>query len=271
MALVIVVGEARADCPRTAVPDGDPALVTPLAERLAASGIATTSTAGCPTVSVHVEQRGEQIHLRVSDAFDRLGERDVRDVETAAAVIESWTLQQIDEGPLPAPPIATPAAITGIGAGLRSAIASNSTTWLGAAVTGCVRVGWACAGGTAELSRDIGSTGVGNAAGLHAAALATLDVPRRLGGFVLRPGVGLGYGWLQVLTTHMDAHGTKFDGAASSHELRAAARVALSRSVARRLAIYGELAGEAALAHTAIATPASAALALSLGARVEVP
>jgi hypothetical protein len=49
--LALLVGATagvRADCPPAAVPIGDPALVSSVAERLSASGIATTPRAGCP-------------------------------------------------------------------------------------------------------------------------------------------------------------------------------------------------------------------------------
>src|SRR5690242_4817087 len=95
-------GTARAECKPTAVPAGDPALVQSLAARLAASGIATTRTAGCPAMQVHIEQRGPQYRIQLIDAYQRKGEREVRDIATAAAVIESWSLQEIEEGALPA-------------------------------------------------------------------------------------------------------------------------------------------------------------------------
>src|SRR5688500_12136750 len=102
---------AAADCAPAAVPIGDPVLVQSVREKLAANGVATVATAGCPAVRVHLEMRGEQLHLRVADGYQRRGEREVQDVATAAAVIESWTLQEIDHGTLPETPAAVVAAI----------------------------------------------------------------------------------------------------------------------------------------------------------------
>src|SRR5664279_2630442 len=101
--LVVVVSttNAHADCKLAAVTQGDPELVQTLIVRLAASGIATTSTTGCPVVQVRLEKRGQQLHLRMTDAFNRTGERDVQDVATAAAIIESWTYQEVEAGTLP--------------------------------------------------------------------------------------------------------------------------------------------------------------------------
>src|SRR5258706_2872041 len=83
-------GTAHADCKPTAIAQGDPALVAPLVAKLAASGIATAAAAGCPVVQGKLEQRGQQVHVRLADAFQRTGERDVPDVATAAAIVESW-------------------------------------------------------------------------------------------------------------------------------------------------------------------------------------
>jgi uracil-DNA glycosylase family 4 len=88
---------ARAECKPAAIPQGDPQLVSSLSERLHASGIDTQPSADCPAVRVLVAMRGQQVHLRVTDAYERLGEREVQDVATAAAIIESWTLQEIRE------------------------------------------------------------------------------------------------------------------------------------------------------------------------------
>ncbi|MBA3502354.1 MAG: hypothetical protein H0T65_18460, partial [Deltaproteobacteria bacterium] len=95
---------AAAECSPAAVPIGDPALVQRVSEKLAANGVATVATAGCPAVRVHLEKRGEQLHLRVADGYQRRGEREVQDIATAAAVIESWTLQEIEDGTLPETP-----------------------------------------------------------------------------------------------------------------------------------------------------------------------
>src|SRR5262245_39241509 len=117
-ALTLLVGAstARAQCKPAAIPNGDPALVQTLIERLTASGIETSPDTTCPAVHVEVAQRGEHVHLRVTDAYDRLGEREVQDVATAAAIIESWTLQEVDPGTLPPPPSSAPpvTAATGL-------------------------------------------------------------------------------------------------------------------------------------------------------------
>src|ERR1041385_3377913 len=92
-ALAALVGSTRAwaQCKPAVVAQGDPALVSGLTTRLAASGISTSSTDGCPAVTVDIEQRGTQLHVRLADAAQRTGERDVQDIATAAAIVESWT------------------------------------------------------------------------------------------------------------------------------------------------------------------------------------
>ena len=96
--LVLSAATARADCTPAAVPAGDPALVRSLVERLTGHGIGTTQTDGCPVMAVKIEQRGAQIHVALADPFQRTGERDVDDVATAAAIVESWLQQEIDDG-----------------------------------------------------------------------------------------------------------------------------------------------------------------------------
>src|SRR5687768_10248271 len=130
---------AAADCPPAAVPMGDPALVESVSERLVANGVLTTAPENCPAVRVHLERRGDQLHLRVADGYQRRGERVVQDPATAAAVIESWTLQEIEAGSMPAESIAAPAPVIvaaptsfGIGAAVRSAVTEQSSTWMGA-------------------------------------------------------------------------------------------------------------------------------------------
>jgi len=272
---------ARADCRPAAVPVGDPVLVQSLVDRLAASGIATAPAAGCPAVRVNVEQRGEQVHLRVVDAYQRLGERDVQDVATAAAIIESWTLQEIEPGALPPlPPPETPVAPAPssprftLAAAPRSALGSDGSTWLGAGVDGCARVGWACLGAATTIAAD--TTAVNDAdSGSHRSlafdALATADAPRRLGRFTLRPGVVAGYGWSRIEQQHIDVHMLPQSVAHTTHALRVGARAVLALPVARSVAVFGELFADAAALRTAVADGPRGRAGLALGLRIEAP
>jgi hypothetical protein len=286
MLLVGAASTARADCKPTAVPDGDPALVRSLIARLTANGIATTPAAGCPTVAVHLQPRGLGLHMTLADAYQRKGERDVQDVATAAVIVESWTHQEIDEGSLPpeAEPAVTAAVVvaepshlvrSGIGASVTSAVGSNGgTVWVGGVISACLRVGPFCAGASvgAELdTRATGDTRTIDQDSYLLSPMATIDLPRKLGSFVVIPGVGAGYGDLHVTTHHHDAMNNPLDAVTSDHQLRTGAHVALSRPLGNHLSVFGDLWADAAILRSDTQFGPSSSLRLSVGIRLEAP
>jgi len=274
---------AWADCKPTAIAAGDPALVQNLTSQLAASGIETTPATGCPAVRVTLEQRGPQLHLRLADAFERTSERDVRDVATAVAIIESWTTQEIEAGTLPETPApivpAVPVVIErsrfrGASLGATSSLGTDGTTWVGAALAACAPVGPLCAGGSLRAQLDTGATGASSSFSLDSyllAAYATIDLPRRFGSFIASPGIGVGYGFQHVTAHHHDPMGNPLDIPNSDHQLRAAAHVALLRPIAAHWSAVADLWGDAALARSDSQFGPTASLQLSLGVRLEGP
>jgi len=286
MLLAGAASTSRAECKPTAVPDGDPALVRSLIARLTANGIATTPAAGCPTVAVHLQPRGLGLHLTLADAYQRKGERDVQDVATAAVIVESWTHQEIDEGSLPLeaePAVAATSVVaeaphlvrSGIAASLMSAVGSNGgTTWVGGALSACLRVGPFCAGASlrAELdTRATGDTRTINQDEYLLSPMATIDLPRKLGSFLVIPGLGVGYDDLHVTTHHHDAMNNPLDAVTSDHELRTGAHVALSRALSDHLSVVGDLWADAAILRSDSQFGPSSSLRLSIGIRVEAP
>jgi len=272
-ALMLLVGastRARGECRPAAIPHGDPQLVRTLIERLAASGIETAPDASCPAVRVQVAQRGAQVHLRVTDAYERLGERDVQDVATAAAIIETWTLQEIEPGTLPEAPIAPPspkyAPRTGLAVAAQTSLSEQATTWAGGSVSGCMMARWSCLGATVHASADVVTTPHDL---FELDALATADLPWALGRFVVSPGIALGYGWQRVESHPLDGHGLPTTVVEANHSLRAGLHLRAWRSLSEHFAIYAELAVEGALARTGVDAGPTTAFGLSLGARVE--
>ena len=267
---LLASARARAECRPAAIPHGDPQLVQTLIEKLSASGIETAPDAACPAVRVQVAQRGPQVHLRVTDAFERLGERDVQDVATAAAIIETWTLQEIEPGTLPEAPPVMPAPTysprTGLAAAAQASMSEQATTWVGGSVAGCAMVRWSCLGGTVRAATDVVTTAHGL---FELDTLATVDVPRMLGRFVVSPGIALGYGWQRISSEHLDGHGLPVTVVDSEHALRAGVHLRAWRTLAAHFALYAELAAEGSLAHTGMAAAPDAAFGVSLGARVE--
>jgi hypothetical protein len=277
--------EARAECRATAVPSGEPVLVERLSERLAASGIATTSVEGCPTTRVRIEQRGEQVRVEITDSFGRTGTREVHDVATAATIVESWTAQEVNEGTLPAlvetaKPTASIVATTsiaatswrhGVTAALESSAGSDGSIWLGGAVSGCVRVGPLCVGALARATRDtkaVTDASVLDHDAQELSVLATLGLPRTLGAFKLTPGVGLGYGWLELTEHHHDAHGLPIDMGFTSHAMRADLHVSLAHPLGKHFSAYADVRGDAALLRTDVPYGPRSFLRASFGIRL---
>jgi hypothetical protein len=276
--LIGATGSVRADCVPTAVPVGDASVVSAVTARLTASGIATTPRAGCPSVRVNVERRGESVHLRVVDAFERLGEREVRDIATAAAIIESWTLQEIDPGAPPETAVRVAPVVTAtgswFGAAGRSAIGDDGSTWLGGALGGCRRIGPTCAGGSLGISAEttlVEDISTGSHRSLAIDAAVTLALPRRLGSFTASPGISIGYGWNRIQQQHFDMHTMPLSISYANHALRTGAQLTVARRVGKGIAIFGELFGDIAAVRTEIPDGPRARAGLSLGARFEAP
>jgi hypothetical protein len=278
-ALVGTTGAASADCKPAAVAQGDPLLVKGLVARLTANGIETSTTAGCPAVRVDISQRGSQVHVRLADASQRTGERDVQDVATAAALVESWTYQEIDAGTVPDVPVApaifeTPhTSRTGIAASVISGLGTNGgTTWIGGSISACVRAGSLCAGATVRSQLDTTSTGETSTIAQDTysiAALATVDLPRQLGSWVVSPGIGVGYGYAHSTTHHHDAMNNPLDVLARDHQLRAGAHAALLKPWGDHLAAFLDLWADLAVARSDSTFGPMGSVSLSLGLRLE--
>lgn len=282
--LIVVVAEttnSRADCKLAAVTQGDPELVQTLVARLAASGIATTSTSGCPVVQVRLEKRGQQLHLRVKDAFNRIGERDVQDVATAAAIIESWTYQEVEAGTLSTEAttksvfvIDAPHLVrNGIAASVMSAVGTDQTAWLGGVISACVQIGSTCVGAALRAETDTRETGTNSVSqnSYELSAIATIDLPRKLGNYVVSPGLGVGYGWMHVTTHHHDAMNNSLDVPTSDHQLRTGAHVALLDPLSDHVSVFGDLCGDIALTRSDSQFGPGGSLRLLFGIRLEAP
>ena len=97
---------------------------------------------------------------------------------------------------------------------------------------------------------------------------------RRVGSFVLSPGVGVGYGYQSFAQQHTDIQMRPLSVQLSLHALRASAHVSLSRSFGV-FAVFAELFADASALRTAISAeptdPPRARAGLSLGLRFEAP
>jgi hypothetical protein len=243
---VIVLASQRAsadECRATAVLEGDGALVDSIDAALTRRGIATTVTADCPAATARIERRGTAVAVLVTDPNGRRSERTLADLDAAASLIESWARQDMNAAaligwvePAPvesrldakmivpaAPRVRDPVSLAAAG---ETSFGFDGTSWLGARVSACVRVGPLCAGASARLLSDDPRRSYDVVAGA--------DFPVALGSRVVAvAGAGIGAGWFQsvrsqgeVMTTVTNV-GTRVDGHA-----------ALAVSLTRHVALY---------------------------------
>ncbi len=244
-------GTTRADCPPTVQLDGDSALVAMIEGELAVRGIAVaTPEDACPAQLIRIERRGDDLVIAIVDTS-----RTVREVQTAAAVIESFVRAdlgspllairtiavttapaaraQLDE---PAPP-ARRELLTGwhAFAGVEGSFANDGSRWMGMSLGACVMVGPLCA---AVRTRG---TAVENERGIWvgtrrkgADGVAGFDVPIRLGRYLLTPGVAFGFGHMSTQAGAPESR---------SNNLRAQTHVALSIPLTPKLAIDATVTG----------------------------
>lgn len=243
-------GVARAQddpCPAAAIITGDRDLARRATSDLARRGVITEAPAGCRRVRATIERRGERIHVGVEDGYGRRSEREVRDLETATALVESWTRQEVVVAmlpPEPAAPAAPPAVVLtaappaaagaagGLALALESSRATDASTWLGASVSGCALLGPVCAGGVLRAATDTGWSGEIAHSRRGADLLATAELPFGGRGFTLAPGAAIGIGWLQ-----MDELGPHHDQSSDTGGVRAGAFIGLSRALAGNFSI----------------------------------
>ena len=280
MTCLIGSGNAQAECRPTAILSGEPTLVFELAERLAASGIATTPADNCPLARVRVEQRGQQIRVEITDRFGRTGTREVRDAGTVATIVESWTSQEIEAGSLPSlaetsTPVAVVAApapwVYGLTAAIDSSAGSDGSIWMGGTVSSCARIGAVCVGGLVRAARDtraIDASTIDHDS-VALAALVTIGLPRKVGGFLITPGIGAGYGWQRLSEHHFDmVHMMSFDVDRSSHGLHADVHLDAAHRLGKHLSIYAGVRGDTAVVRSDSTTGPRSFVHAALGFRL---
>ena len=85
----------------------------------------------------------------------------------------------------------------GLALGPTLAHSNDGAFWIGAELSGCVRVGRVCVGADAKVVRDMGVTGREiHARRLAADLMLAADLPYRVGRAALTPGLAVGIGWL---------------------------------------------------------------------------
>jgi hypothetical protein len=219
---LVAAGRAQADpCAPTAVLQGEIDVVDAVQQTLAGHGVGTIPTQGCPFVNARLTRCEGGLQVQVADADGRTSERVVATPAVAAALVESWTRSDIGAELL------APTLVGGLGtpgAGFASVetgesvevaddreawsgwlgltgevpVGSDRSTWFGARVGLCGRMGPACVGVLARFAYDSGLSG--NSEELQtqrmgADGLFLLDFPLEWPSVHLVPGIGIGGGW----------------------------------------------------------------------------
>jgi len=219
-------------CPPRAALDGDGVAVERVAEELRRLGVSVASDAsasssnGCSVVRARVElDTNGGIAVAVQGATRGSEGRVVSDATLAAAWIDSWTREDVDNAlwaapatsrapthqvatvdqPLVAPVDVAPAPPASrwerfaLSAGYEQTWSDDDAAWSGASAAACVRVGGFCVGGRARIAFD--PERLHNATGVarnEMSVLATASYPLAIGTMSIAPELGVGVGRLST-------------------------------------------------------------------------
>jgi len=222
-------------CPPRAALDGDGVAVERVAEELRRLGVSVasaneTSSNGCSVVRARVElDTTGGIAVAVQGATRGSEGRVVSDATLAAAWIDSWTREDVDNALWAAP--ASPSSPTAraprrrvaaaeqplapidvapaqpasrwdriaVSAGYEQTWSDDNASWSGASAAVCVRLGGFCVGGRARVAFD--PERLHNATGVardEMSVLATASYPVAIGTMSIAPELGVGVGRLST-------------------------------------------------------------------------
>jgi hypothetical protein len=230
--------------------EGDPELVARVGDELARRGV--TLGTGDEVVAANLAREGDGIRVALHDPQGRATERVVASVDTAAALVESWSRRDIADPllapraprpPIPPPPAPEPEPAVSVPVPIPpppspwmpvlqlGVEAWDGSAWMAGSVGACFHVGSLCLGGAVRLARELEE----HEAQINArdwatykqtdlAALAVVELPISLGRPVLLLGVAGGMGW-------------RFDGIGGVMAPRGEARVGLALPLWSKLAL----------------------------------
>jgi hypothetical protein len=265
LVVAVAVGPAAATppCPPAVIVAGEPATAAAITRLLADRGI-LAPVEGCPAERASVDSFEGEIVVSIVDVDGRRAQRQVADLATAAALIETFSVT----APLPSgsfrPPAPPPLEVHDvedqpevflprlpgrrmvlgvIGASIGSSFASDGSVWLSSSGFACVDLGWFCIGGAARYSRDAalsGSAEKTETTRSETDVLLSFEVPMHSGRWSFSPGLGLGIGWLRVQRDVMTSEGSQqleLDTGGLRAEFRATTSVPLRRGVSFTLGV----------------------------------
>lgn len=239
VAFLICCPVARAGpCRPSVVLSGDATIAAAMEKLPVFDGFSKTALPGCPAVWVSVERVGGGLALEITDHLGRVYERTVGDLETAAALIESWARGDALMAALPpssqVPPEAsgksepdtpkTPAdqkektvkesAIGNsivAGAGFETSVGADGSTWFGGRFHWCTQIGITCIGTLARGGADPMISGRYRHLSdirSYMEVLLTFWFPISVRRVRVSPTIGFGAGWMQTSYAEEDGDGT---------------------------------------------------------------
>jgi hypothetical protein len=254
---------------------GDGELVAAMQRLLTERGIVVVAPEVEGAVQLQVQPDPAGLRIFIRDRNGNVVERVAATPEVGAVVVESWMREDLTQPllaphavvtpvpwPAPPPPRAPPPPapaplMASVVVASQTALGTDNSLWMGASVAACVRLGWFCVGLQTQFAGDTALAGnvgaryapVGGAScqdtdptlsrqltRIGAGALATLDLPLRIGAGTFGPGLGVGIGWQSTRATLGD-----HSGSATSVGLRTATHLFLSWP------LFGDLSLETAL------------------------
>ncbi len=276
LVLLLLLAQTSAGSPETGMVTlaGDEQLVAAMQRSLAERGIAVLPPDAQGAVHLQVQPDPAGLRIFIRDRNGNVVERAAATPEVGAVVVESWMREDLANPLLQPHAVVTPVAwpttpprappppapvsrATSVVVASQISLATDNSLWLGASVGACVRVGWFCLGvqthfvGDTAWAGEVGARYApeGGAAcqdtdpslprqltRMGAGALATLDLPLRIGAGTFGPGRGVGVGW-QSTRAALGDH----TGSATSIGLRTATHLFLSWP------LFGDLSLDASL------------------------
>jgi hypothetical protein len=265
------------DCPLRVVVEGKEPARTKLADALANAGIGTSPDPGCTLETVRVSAVDGAFELTITDPYGRLTHRRVADLEAATAVVEATPgsdalLPLLPEGepadlpgdlppeakvPTVLEPKSAPAALVAANRPAESlsergltlsfatelATGSDGSSWLGAAVSGCVLLGPTCVGTNVRFWNDL-EPGEESGNAIHHRTIGEIavavEVPWTHRRLTLRPGMELGLGWVHMGDFAVSPQASD-DSDFDQGQVVAGAHLAASYRIARRWALEAGL------------------------------
>jgi hypothetical protein len=255
---------------------GDRGVAASIRASLAGRGLVDDTTGRCPLLHARVERQGDLLRVEVTDGYGRRSQREVRDAETAVALIESWARPEVvgtdlpgaapmeEEAPPPAlvdepatvrttastrhRPIGPPAA-TGFALVAGATYADDGTMSMRADVAGCRAFGRVCLGGRVAVARDLRLES-SNHPRSGASVGASVEIAVPLGHVAVAPGVGIAVGW-----DHVGEIGPHLDQSENIASLRLGATTAVRYDIGRRWSVCVEVAADGVVLGGASSVP----------------